>query len=168
MGEIAMGNLGFVAKSEIKQFRTLQCAAALGAKIYANSPVKIVAGYVVNAADTGEVAGIAQHHQDASPGEIRSMIVATDPDTIYEATGDQAAVRADIGKFVGVTAASDGTGSNDRSTSILEVSAATDTVTADLPYVIVGLPEVVENVTTNLRVLVKLVEPALDKGFPAS
>lgn len=160
--------LGFIPKSKPKFYQNFKVSATLASKIYKNAPVTVTAGYLVPAAVTGQVTGIALEHMDVTPGEIVDVAVCIDPDQIYEVNGDAKGDITDIGKYCAIKTVA---GSNDHSTATVDVTNATATVTADTPFLIVDF--VSRKVTdaaasANLKVLVKLVEPEFDKGFPAS
>lgn len=97
-----------------------------------------------------------------------SVPVNIDPETLYEATADDQAVAiTDIGKVVVITAESS---SSEVSNQMVDVSAATGTITANHVFQIIGLPSKVTNVAaaSNLKLIVKMVMSKLEPFVDAT
>jgi len=112
-------------------------------------------------ATLGGQIGVAMH--SAAIGAY--VIVNIDTETLYEATGDEAAALTDIGLYVPITAESSTTSLSNQKVG---TSAATGTLTAAHVFQVVGLPGKVTNIAaaSNMKVIVKMLmsklEPYLD------
>ena len=158
--------LGFKPVKAANMFQTFKVDASTA--VYRNGPISISAGYAVNSdvtpAALGGVAGIAMHHVDAANTTDTDVIVCIDPDAEYEVNGDIAASLTDIGKYVLLKSVGS---SGDMSTATVDITNATVTKTAEMPFIVVGLPLNTTNSATNLKVRVKLVNPQFDYGIPS-
>lgn len=144
--------LGLVPKGQPKLFKTFTTSE----EIVKYQPVKLAAGYIVDAVQTSsDVLGVAMCHADSGD----EVIVCIDPDVIYEATGDVIAVAADVGQYANMVDSSLGValGGNRTSSAVLNLPATT-TGTGRYCYV-VGLPTTVTNAApaAEFKVLVKLI-----------
>lgn len=122
--------------------------------------VKLASGLVIPVAATGGLQmGVAMHA--AAVGA--KVIVNVDPETIYEATGDEAVTVDDIGKVCLITAES-ATGNISNQTVVTSTAATSIGVTGNYVFQIVGLPGRVTSTTTalNKKVHVKMVMSTLE------
>ena len=165
MSTPVQSEMGFVPKTEVKNFLALKVDAGYSTVIYKYGAVQLSGGYAIRAATTGNVAGIAVHGVDATDETSDvDIIVINDPSVVFEVPADEAFVITDVGKYVGL-ASNAGTGY--RSTAHVALSAASATATANLPFIIVGQSNS-KAATTNNLILVKLAEPVLDRGLDAT
>jgi len=159
--------MGFVPKTMPKFYSTFKVAADAAAKIYKFAPISIDGGYAipsdVTPAAIGGVMGIAMHHVDATPGEVKELTVCTDPDVIYEVNGDTAGVITDVGGWVLLKTVA-GNDANDLSTATVDLPALTSP-TAETNFKVVGISQTVTNASTTNKVLVKMVGGAWESGF---
>jgi hypothetical protein len=150
---------GFVPVAGPTQYLTFKVGATA---IRQGTAVQLSSGLLIPVAATGGgQIGVA-----AAYGAVGAYIpVNVDPETLYEATGDEAVTIDDIGKVCLITAESAATGvSLSNQTVVTSTATLTIGVTGNYVFQIVALPGKVTNTTTalNRKVIVKMLMSKLE------